>query len=165
MEFGKYITIGLQKGFAGELEHGKTIRHGWGTVEFSHMGQVVDGKAVAYQDEWVGDRTGGGQELISVDGDDHFTRVYAGGMLNYEELEKMGIKKKDVLSFLKSQILEHGEKLRLFSDFEPESIGKWKYVYKILFSDPEIGITDAKESILYDGTVVFIHGVLISPVK
>lgn len=164
MEFEKFLTISLQKGFAGGIERGEKIRHGWGRVEFSHMVEVIDDKSVVCQDEWVGDRADGGQELISVDGES-FTRVYAGGVLKKEELGRLGIKRKDVISFLKSQILEHGEKLRLFSDFESELKGKWKYIYKILFKDPEIGITGAKESILYDDTVVFIHGVLLSPVE
>lgn len=164
MEFGKDLNIGLQRGFAGGIERGKKSRHGWGEVEFSHMVDIVDGKTITYQDEWVGNRAGGGQELESIDGK-HFTRVYAGGVVGQEKLEKLGIKKKDVITFLKSQILEHGEELRLFSDFESELQGKWKYVYKILFNDPEIGVTGARESILYDDNLVFVHGFLLSPVE
>jgi len=164
MEFEKYLNLGLQRGFAGELEHGQKVRHGWGKVDFSHMVDVVDGKTVVYQDEWVGDRAGGGQELLTVDGV-NFTRVYAGGTVNHEGLEKLGIKKREVIMFLKNQILEHGEKIRLFSDHDSELQGKWKYSYKILFSDSEIGVTMAKESILYDDTLVFVHGVLLSPVE
>ena len=112
---------------------------------------------------------GGGQELVHVitshNEEEWFTRLYAGGIIADEQLEKLGIKAKDVRVFLKAQINKQGEKTRLFADCETEPEGDWTYSYKITDRNPELELTAAKECISYKGALVFVHHFLLSPIK
>ena len=157
-ETDKLLATGLSEGFAGGSEMQKVERGGF-SIKSSH---VIEGENV-YHDEWFADRAGGGQEIVKV-GENTFTRVYAGGTIPLEKLELIGISKSDVMKFLKKQITENKEKIRLHTNFEPEAEGDWQYSYKILDTDREIPLTLGKEVIKYKGQLVFVHDFIISPV-
>lgn len=67
-----FLSLGLLKGFAGETKYETTKRANF-SLQSSNL--EMDGKI--YHDEWAADRTGGGQELVTVDSET-YTRVYAG---------------------------------------------------------------------------------------
>jgi len=154
----KLLTKGLKEGFAGGTVMQDVKRNSF-NLKSSHF----ENKDNVYHDEWFADRAGGGQEIVKVE-DITFTRVYAGGTIPLEELKKLGISKGDVVVFLKKQITENGEKIRLHSDFETKPEGDWKYSYKIIDIDKEIPLTIGKETIKYKGQMVFVHYFIISPV-
>ncbi len=153
------LTEGLQEGFAGG-EGIESSKRGGFSIKVSH---IVDAKGNVYHDEWSADRAGGGQELIEVDGK-QFTRVYAGGTIPLEKLQELGTTKKEVMKYLKKQITENGSKTRLYSDFNPEPEGDWKYSYKIIDTEEEIPLTTGKESVYFKENLVFVHDLVISPV-
>ena len=158
LETDSLLTKGLQGGFAGGTVMSKVDR---GNFEFNanHF-EIEDG---IYHDEWCADRAGGGQEIVIV-GDETYTRVYAGGTVPLEALAELGITKGDVMKFLKKQLLQNGEKTRLYTNFTPEAEGDWQYSYHVLDTDKEIPITVGKEIIEYQGQLVFVHDFIISPV-
>lgn len=157
-EIESLLTIGLQAGFAGGTEIGKVIRGG-STFKYSHFINEVG----IYHDEWFADRAGGGQEIVTV-GDKSLTRVYAGGTIPEERLSELGISVGEVMSFLKKQILQNGENIRLYTNFIPDAEGDWQYSYTVLDRDPEIPLTVGKEAIKFKGELVFVHNFIISPV-
>jgi hypothetical protein len=159
MDSKEMFTKGLQEGFGGKTARKSAVRGGF-TLESSHY-ETKDG---VYHDEWLADRVGGGQELVEVDGK-RFTRVYAGGTIYEETLQDLGLTKKNVISFLKKNILENGENIRLHNDFKPEAEGDWQYKYKVIDREDSIPITVGKESIYHKGELVFVHGFVISPVE
>ncbi len=153
------LARGLQKGFGGG-----TVRLGVGRGGFDVESSHLEGGGSVYHDEWVADRVGGGQELVQV-GDRIYTRVYAGGTIAESELKRLGVTKKEVIAYLKSQILQNGDKIRLHKDFYPEPEGDWGYTYKIIDSEEGVPMTTGKECIYYKGQMVFTHIFLLCPVE
>ncbi|MBU0572212.1 hypothetical protein KKH23_00905 [Patescibacteria group bacterium] len=160
MDKKEMLTRGLQEGFGGETTR-KSVARGGFTLESSHY-ETKDGNT--YHDEWMADRVGGGQELVEVDGK-RFTRVYAGGTISEEALKDFGLTKKDVISFLKKNILENGDKIRLQGNFQPEAEGDWQYKYNVIDREESIPVTVGKEHIYYKGELVFVHNFIISPIE
>lgn len=152
------LSRGLEEGFAGGTVMNNVNRSG-----FSFKSSHFENSEGVYHDEWFADRAGGGQEIVKV-GEVVYTRVYAGGTIPLEKLAELGISKKDVMIFLKKQIIENGESIRLNSDFAPEAEGDWQYSYKVLDRDIEIPLALGKEVIRYQGTLVFVHDFIICPV-
>jgi hypothetical protein len=157
-ETDRLLTVGLQEGFAGESKIQEVKRAGFSIVS-SHF----ENRGGEYHDEWFADRAGGGQEIVRV-GESIVTRVYAGGTIPLEELDSLGITKREVMAFLKRQITKNGGGIRLRTNFEPEPEGDWHYSYKILDTDAEIPLTVGKEVIKFKGSLVFVHVFIISPV-
>ena len=151
------LTKGLQGGFAGGTVL-KGINRGSFAIESSHA-EIFGG---IYHDEWMASRAGGGQELVRI-GNKIYTRVYAGGTIQEEELKRLGITEKEVTVFLKSQMIKNGDKIRLHSNFESEE-GDWKYKYQILEKEEKIPMTTGKETIYFKGELVFQHNFILSPV-
>ena len=160
MENKTLLTKGLQEGFGGETAR-KGVKRGGFELESSHL-ETEDGSV--YHDEWLADRVGGGQELTDVNGN-KFTRVYAGGTIAVNVLQELGLTKKDVIGFLKKQIKENGENIRLYDNFEPEAEEKWRYEYKVIDREKEIPVTTGKESIFYNEKLVFVHVFALSPIE
>ncbi len=157
-ETDKLLAEGLKQGFAGG-----TVMSSLNRAGFSLKSSDFENEAGKYHDEWFANRAGGGQEIVKV-GETTYTRVYAGGTIPPEELQKLGITKGDVMKFLKKQMLESGEKIRLHSDFEPEAEGDWKYSYKVTGTNKQVPMTMGKEVISYRGNLVFEHDFIICPV-
>jgi hypothetical protein len=152
-----FLSLGLNAGFVGETERGKSDREGF-IFETSHF---EDGKG-KYHDEWVAGRVGGGQEVIQINGKS-FTRLYAGGTIDLDELTKIGLTKKDVILYLKEKIRELGDRTRLLEHCTIED-GDWNYEYCLLDEEPDIPLVTAKEIIRYRGKCVFVHNFLLCPV-
>jgi hypothetical protein len=74
------LTDGLLGGYVGETEFKSIIRGGF-EMKQSHY----EKNGAIYHDEWLPNRTGGGQELVEIEGQP-FTRLYAGGLVNEEQL-------------------------------------------------------------------------------
>jgi hypothetical protein len=106
---------------------------------------------------------GGGQELIEV-GDERFTRLYAGGTVSLEELEKLGLTKKDVMKYLIEKIQQLGDKTRLLEKCEQDD-GDWVYRYGLLDEEERIPVVVGKEVIRYKGELVFVHNFLLCPME
>jgi len=157
-EINKLLARGLKEGFAGG-----TVMQGVERGGFNLKSSHFESEGNVYHDEWFADRAGGGQEIVKVE-ETTFTRVYAGGTIPLEELKVLGISKDDVMAFLKRQMTENGEKIRLHTNFEPEPEGDWQYSYKVLDIDKEIPLTLGKEVIRYKGQMVFVHDFVISPI-
>lgn len=154
----KILVRGLKEGFAGGTIMNNVEREGF-KLKSSHFENESD----VYHDEWFADRAGGGQEIVKA-GKETYTRVYAGGTVPREVLVQLGISIGDVMTFLKKQIIENGEKIRLNTNFEPETEGDWQYSYKVLDRDEGIPLTLGKETINFKGILVFVHDFVISPV-
>lgn len=157
-EVDKLLAKGLKEGFAGGTIM-RGVKRGVFDLKSSHFESDGD----VYHDEWYADRAGGGQEIVRA-GEATFTRVYAGGTITSEKLEELRITKGDVMAFLKKQMVENGERIRLHTNFEPEPEGDWQYSYRVLDTDSEIPLTLGKEVIRYKGRLVFVHDFIISPV-
>lgn len=155
------LTGGLSNGYAGKTEI-KTIDRGG--LAFKQSRYVNESTGGTYHDEWLSARTGGGQELADA-GEEKITRLYAGGVISPEELEKLGITKKDVIGYLIKKVGELGNKTRLFEDCTPGPDGDWQYVYKITDRIESVELTRALETINYKGVQVFVHGFEICPVR
>lgn len=153
------LSLGLTKGFAGETQFQTTQRAGF-SLQSSHLQQ--DGNT--YHDEWAADRTGGGQELVAVDGVT-FTRVYAGGTISDVALEELGITNKAIMKFLVRSLNKAGEATRLSENYGPMHDGDWTYEYRVLENNTAIPMTTGKEDISYKGTLVFTHVFVMCPVE
>lgn len=155
------LTEGLSNGYAGKTEVETVDRGGF---KFKRSRYADEATRKTYHDEWLSARTGGGQELASV-GEEKVTRLYAGGVISPEQLEKLGITKKDVIGYLIKKVGELGNKTRLFEDCTPAPDGDWQYVYKITDRIESVELTRALEAINYKGIQVFVHGFEICPIK
>jgi hypothetical protein len=155
----KALTEGLQAGFGGKSKF-ETVERGSFALKAS---EVVEG-GVAYRDEWLPGRTGGGQELIRV-GEQVYTRLYAGGVIREEELERLGIGEKQVIAYLKEIILKLGEQTRLEADCLPEPDEDWRYSYRVIEKMEALDMTVGKETIKYKEETVFVHMFLLCPVN
>lgn len=153
------LTKGLLEGYVGKSIRGSTVRAGFELPTSNYEG--VEGK---YHDEWMADYNGGGQELITTPGGEKATRVYAGGTLSKEKLEKLGLTKKDVIGKLVYFVNKLEGKTRLDEDAEVID-GEWAYTYKVLRSVQEIPLDLGSEEIKYQNSLVFIHFHILSPVK
>lgn len=156
-EIKKILGTGLSGGY-GASNYGKTTRAGFELDSSDYSG--LEGK---YHDEWAAHQNGGGQELVEVDGE-KATRVYAGGSLDSDALEKLGLTESDVSEKLKFFLGKLGSKSRLDEDIELVE-GKWKYSYKIMKSVKEIPVIVGEEEIRYDKSLVFVHYLINSPVR
>lgn len=159
MSINRLLATGLQAGYGGGTTFGQADRGGF-VLKTSHF---ADGNGGTYHDEWCADTLGGGQELVE-EGGQKFTRVYAGGTIALEKLQELGTSKPEVLTFLKSIMLDHGEKIRQDSDFEFTN-GDWKYIYKVTDQEKDIPIISGKESIFYKNNLVFVHMFVLCPVE
>lgn len=153
------LTRGLLHTFAGKTKCVPASRGGI-AVTTSHMEE----NGSLYHDEWAADRVGAGQELVRYDGL-VYTRVYAGGTIAYEAMEKLGITKHDVIGFLIASLNSAGDQTRLCTQYGPVSSDEWEYAYAIIEDLPDIPLTVGKEEIRYKHTVVFIHMFLLCPVE
>lgn len=102
------LTAGLAEGYAGVQEPEVVERAGFSgkSNDYTHP----DGGH--YHDEWFANDNGGGQELVIQD-DEKFTRLYGGGVISTEELQKLGLTTTDVISRLITSVKELKEKTRL----------------------------------------------------
>jgi hypothetical protein len=155
-ETSRALTAGLLAGYGGKTQFSSVTR-GPFELKSSHF----ESGDIVYHDEWT---NGGGQEIIKT-GDSMYTRVYAGGVINSENLQKLGITHKDVINNLISRIQQLGENTRLFADCKAEVIDGWDYEYKILDNQTEIPVTTGKEVISYQGQTVFVHVFVLSPIN
>jgi hypothetical protein len=162
MRAEQLLAEGLAAGYGSGSVKGNVNRGGF-SLKSSHYEPTEGG---IYHDEYAADLLGGGQELVEVDGI-KLTRVYAGGTLPEEELKTLGITKTDVLSFLKEQMSQNGDKIRLYDNFTPErdESDPWNYSYVVTRRHNGIPLTEGTEIIEYKGKVVFVHSFLICPVK
>jgi hypothetical protein len=151
------LTQGLLAGYAGEAEFKSIVRGG-----FEMKQSYYNKNGVVYHDEWLPNRTGGGQELVEIEGQ-KFTRIYAGGLISETALKELEIDENDVISTLINQIKLAGEKTRLNADYEKLD-RDWKYSYKVKKQIEEIGLLVGKEKIKYKGQLVFVHYFLLSPI-
>ncbi len=159
MDVKKLLNKGLKAGYAGGIVRKGVKREGF-SLESSHL-EINGGK---YHDEWLAGRVGGGQELVKNNGDT-FTRVYAGGTIADKRLELLGITGRDVIGFLKTQMTENSEYIRLFDNFTPKPEGDWQYKYEIIDKEDGIPIITGKESIFYKKELVFTHILILCPVE
>jgi len=150
------LTQGLLAGYGGQTKFEKTTRGSF-DISSSHF----ENNEIVYHDEWT---KGGGQEIVKIE-ENIFTRVYAGGIVNEDVLNKLGITPQDINQNLIYRINQLGSATRLFNNCQPEKLNDWDYEYKILDKDLEIGITVGKESIKYKDQLVFVHCFVLSPVK
>ena len=153
------LAKGLLEGYVGKSIRGSVIRAGFNLETSDYQGS--EGK---YHDEWVADFNGGGQELTEASNGEKATRVYAGGTLSANELQKLGLTKKDVIGKLVFFVNELQDGTRLDRDAERVE-GAWKYTYKVLKSVKEIPVDVGAEEIRYNESLVFVHYHIISPVK
>jgi len=158
IESKKILTKGLLQGYVGKTVQGSVDRAG-----FSLKTSDYSGSEGVYHDEWAADFNGGGQELTLTPNGEKATRVYAGGTLAKEELEKLGLTKKDVIGKLVLFINKLGDGTRLDANAGAEE-GPWKYTYKVLKSVKEIPVDLGEEQIRYEGQLVFVHYHILSPV-
>lgn len=140
------LTTGLLAGYGGQTKFEKVNR---GSFELKSSHYENDG--LIYHDEWT---SGGGQEIVKV-GEDQFTRVYAGGTIDNSP---------EIIPQLIHFIQTLKDKTRLFADCELAE-GDWQYEYKILDTEPNFDLTVSKETIKYQGKIVFVHCFVLSPIK
>lgn len=156
----KILTEGLGEGYVGKIKRGKVERAGF-NGKSSDFSNPQGGR---YHDEWFADDNGGGQELAMIN-EEKATRVYAGGVIPVEKLNKLGLTTKDVIARLITSINELGDKTRLHEPCSLELENGWSYDYSILLKSSEVPLTIAYESIKYNGREVFAHGHMLSPIK
>lgn len=154
------LSRGLEQGYAGGTKR-ETVQRGPFQMETS---QYTSPEGGIYRDEWTADRTGGGQEIVQLEGRKK-TRLYAGGTITLKELAELGLTKKDVTRKLKEFIKTFKNKTRLLEDFTPEPDGDWQYEYKIMENVENIPLTTAMETIIYKGKLVFAHAFLHTSIE
>jgi len=157
---GKTILAkGLLEGYAGNGMRSSAVRAG-----FNLDTSDYEGSEGRYHDEWAADFNGGGQELAETKSGEKVTRVYAGGALSKDELQKLGLTKKDVIGKLISFVngLKDATRLDRDADVTEE---EWRYTYKVLKNVEEVPVVLGGEEIRYNGNLVFIHYHIISPIK
>ena len=157
-EIAAGLTNGLIAGYAGETNFSKIERGGF-PFKSSHLEK--DG--LIYHDEWLASRVGGGQEIIAVEGL-QFTRLYAGGVVDEEELAALGTNIEEVINFLKKTIIELSEQTRLFNNCQLRPNNDWFYSYTVIDHDQTPSITTAREQIFFKNRVVFVHIFTLCPI-
>lgn len=154
------LTKGLKAGYAGsDLPH--IIRRGSFVGKESSI-SFHDSNA-EYNDQWFFKRTGGGQDMAR-SGDELVTRVFAGGIVKSEKLQKLGITEQQVLTYHKTKISELVDRTRLHENVIPEKDGDWQYKYEVMKDYPDLPLTIGVETITYKGYDVFVHVFLNSPI-
>ena len=156
----RLLTDGLAEGYAGTKKPEKIQRSRFA----GKAKDYISPEGGHYHDEWFADDNGAGQELV-IEGDEQSTRVYAGGVIPTEELQKLGLTTKDVISRLITSVKELGEKTRLHEPCSLQLPDGWEYKYSILKKSEEVPLTIGYESIEYNGREVFAHGHMLSSVK
>ena len=99
-------TAGLLAGYGGRTKFVSVQR---GSFELKSSQFTESG--IDYIDQWLPKDTGGGQELVRIDGEE-FTRLYAGGLVRPEKLAELGISGKEVTGHLIKRISALGSKTR-----------------------------------------------------
>jgi hypothetical protein len=155
MSIEELLAEGLEKGFGGSTNIEKVSRGGFDLTS-SHY--EIDGNV--YHDEWV---TGGGNELAKDTDGNGIIRTYVGDVVSSDILNSLDITEKDIMSFLKTVILEHREEIRFDTDFKTER-GDWLYTYKATYMRENPFIINGIEEIYYKNTSVFVHTFGISKV-
>lgn len=158
-ELGQLLGKGLEEGYAGATER-QTVQRGQFSLEAS---TYVSPEGGVYSDQWIADRTGGGQEIAQI-GEEKSTRLYAGGTIGVEELTNLGLTKKNVTRQLKKFIKESGGNSRLLAPYSSQD-NDWAYDYSLIRSLPEIPLNIGIEIIQYKGNLVFSHGFLHTSVE
>lgn len=154
------LTEGLAEGYAGVKKPEKIQRSGF----LGKANDFIGPEGGHYHDEWFADDNGGGQELINI-GEEQFTRLYGGGVIPVEELQKLGLTTKDVISRLITSVRELKEKTRLHKPCTLELSGGWNYKYEIIKKSKEVPLTIGYESIEFEGRELFAHAHILSPIK
>lgn len=154
------LTEGLAAGYAGTKKPEDVQRANFP----GKVNDYVNPNGGHYHDEWFADDNGGGQELVTID-NEQATRLYAGGVISVEELQKLGLSAKDVIYRLITSVNELKGKTRLHEQYSLDLPDGWNYSYEILKKDEEVQLTIGWESIKFNGREVFAHGHMISPVK
>lgn len=155
----KWLTTGLTSNFSGKLKVQVVHRVNF---QLNAVHSYLDG--ISYHDEWIGERTGGGQEIVKV-GDEVFTRLYAGGTVDDEQLKQLGITHEEVTTFLADTLLSLQDKTRLFESCKPKPVEDWQYAYKVVAGEESLAVTTGKETITYKGQLVFVHTFMMCAVK
>jgi hypothetical protein len=158
MEIKKLLGTGLSGGY-GAGKYGKVTRAG-----FPLDSSDYSGPEGTYHDELAAHQLGGGQELVKLANGETATRVYAGGTLDSDILQKLGLTNDDVSKQLKFFLGKLGNKTRLDEEMELTD-ERWKYSYKLLEAVKDIPVLVGAEKISYDDSLVFIHFIINSPVK
>jgi len=154
------LTEGLVKGYAGVKKPERIQRS-----EFiGKANDYASSDGGQYHDEWFADDNGGGQELVK-QGEEQFTRLYGGGVIPVEELQKLGLTTKDVISRLITSVKKLKEKTRLYEPCSFELPDGWNYKYEIIKKSKEVPLIVGYESIECNGREVFAHAHILSPVK
>ncbi len=156
----KLITDGLVEGYVGTKKPDVIQRAGFRGKAHDYLGP----EGGHCHDEWFADDNGGGQELVVI-GDEQATRLYGGGVIPVEELQKLGLTTKDVISRLITSVNELKGRTRLHEPCSLQLPDGWDYGYTLLKKSEEVPLTIGYESIRYNGREVFAHGHIISPVK
>ncbi len=157
----KLLTDGLAEGYGG-LKKPEKIKRSYFRGKSNYYNSPEGGH---YHDEWFADDNGGGQELTEIDGE-KFTRLYGGGVIPVEELQKLGLTTKNVLSKLSVSINTLRNRTRLHTPSQLKFMdGLWLYTYSILKQSEEVPLTVGYESIEYKGREVFAHAHILSPIK
>lgn len=154
------FTDGLMAGYAG-ISNPETIQRAT-FVGKSNYHITENGEH--YHDQWFADDNGGGQELVET-AEEKATRLYAGGVIPVEELQKLDLTTKDVISRLITSVRELKGKTRLHEPADLNLENGWNYKYEILKKSQEVPLTIGYESITFNGREVFAHGHMISPIK
>jgi len=158
-EIAAGLTQGLVAGYAGKTDFSEVKRGG-----FSFKSSHLETEQSKYHDEWLVANVGGGQEIIDLNGQ-QFTRLYAGGIVDEEELANLGTNKEEVINFLKKTIFELNEQTRLFNNCQSKPNNDWFYSYTIIDRNQALPITTAREQIFYKNRVVFVHNFLLCPIS
>lgn len=160
----KLLTDGLAEGYTGNKNPVKIERAGFVGKSTDYPSDNPKLKRGHYHDEWFANDNGGGQELVEIE-EEKFTRLYGGGVIPQEELQKIGLTTEDVIQRLITSVRELKEKTRLHKPSSFQLPDGWSYKYTILKKSKEVPLTIGYESIEYNGREVFAHGHLLTPVK
>ncbi len=156
----KLFTEGLMAGYAGN-KNPDTIQR---AVFVGKSNDHTTENGEHYHDQWFADDNGGGQELVET-AEEKATRLYAGGVIPVEELQKLGLTTKDVIGRLITSVRELKGKTRLHEPASLQLTDGWNYKYEILKKSHEVSLTIGYESISFNHREVFAHGHMISPIK
>ncbi len=156
----KLLTDGLAEGYAGTKKPKKIKRSGFA----GESNDYPSPEGGHYHDEWFANDNGGGQELVEIE-EEKFTRLYGGGVIPTEELQKTGLTTEKVIQRLIASVRELKEKTRLHEPASLQLPDGWSYKYTILKKSEEVPLTIGYESIEYNGREVFAHGHILTPVK
>ncbi len=159
----RLLTDGLAEGYTGNKKPVKIERAGFAGKSTDYPDNPTPDSG-HYHDEWFANDNGGGQELVGIE-EEKATRLYGGGVIPQEELQKIGFKTEDVIGRLITSVRELKGKTRLHEECSLELPGGWSYSYTILKKPQEVPLTVGYESIRYNGREVFAHAHILTPIK